>query len=243
MAEKSIDLNKIYQYYVSQGVDPATAGQYTSYYALNAKQTMSIKNPSQLTWKPAKIIAPTYTKFKADKDPFVQSLIRTISTDNATIDEISSLVNSAEGLAYAKKRKLSGYGNIGQPTPGALNNIAETAFNEYQALKKQEGEFDFWAANSGLPSRKQKYKFSVNKSYNPYNEVEYPAARKEYTNAYKKYATDLSKIKTLTPEQAGAALAKFDTEFESYINKKLSSPNFFQTPFSDAAMGKTKVKK
>ena len=94
MAEKSIDLNKIYQYYVSQGVDPATAGQYTSYYALNAQQTMSIKNPSQLTWKPAKVIAPTYTKFKADKDPFVQSLIRTINSD-ATMDEISSLVNGA----------------------------------------------------------------------------------------------------------------------------------------------------
>ena len=242
MAEKSIDLNKIYQYYVSQGVDPATAGQYTSYYALNAQQTMSIKNPSQLTWKPAKIIAPTYTKFKADKDPFVQSLIKTISSD-ATIDEISSLVNSAEGLAYAKKRKLSGYGNIGQPTPGALNNIAETVFNEYQALKTQQGEFDFWAANSGLPSTKQKYKFSVKKIYNPDIEVEYAPARKEYTNAYKAYATDLQKIKTLTPQQAGIALAKFDTQFESYINKKLSSPKFFQTPFSDAAMGKTKVKK
>ena len=242
MAEKSIDLNKIYQYYISQGVDPATAGQYTSYYALNAKQTMSIKNPSQLTWKPAKIIAPTYTKFKADKDPFVQSLIRTISSD-ATIDEISSLVNSTEGLAYAKKRKLSGYGNLGQTTPGALNNIAETVFNEYQALKKQEGEFDFWASNSGLPSRKQKYKFSVKKSYNPYNEVEYPAARKEYINAYENYKKDLSKITTLKPEQIGLALQKFNTQFESYINKKLSSPNFFQTPFSDAAMEKTKVKK
>ena len=55
--------------------------------------------------------------------------------------------------------------------------------------------------------------------------------------------TDLQKIKTLTPQQAGVALAKFDTQFESYINKKLSSPKFFQTPFSDAAMGKTKVKK
>jgi hypothetical protein len=166
-----------------------------------------------------------------------------IGNDTATMDEVSSLVNSAEGLAYAKKRKLSGYGNIGQPTPGALNNIAETVFNEYKAVKKQEGEFDFWAANSGLPSRKQKYKFSVKKIYKPNIEVEYPAARKEYTNAYKKYATDLSKIKTLTPQQAGVALQKFDSEFESYINKKLSSPKFFQTPFSDAAMNKTKVKK
>ena len=243
MAEKSIDLNKIYQYYISQGVDPATAGQYTSYYALNAQQTMSIKNPSHLTWKPTKVIAPTYTKFKADKDPFVQSLIRTISTDNATIDEISSLVNSAEGLAYAKKRKLSGYGNLGQPTPGALNNIAETAFNEYQAVKKQEGEFDFWAANSGLPSRKQKYKFSVNKIYKPGIEVEYPAARKEYTNAYENYKKALFKVKTLTPQQQLSALGKFNAGFESYINKKLSSPDFYRTPFSDAAMEKTKVKK
>lgn len=239
MAEKSIDLNKIYQYYISQGVDPTTAAQYTSYYALNAKQTMSIKNPSQLTWKPPKVIAPTYTSFAKDNDPFIKSIYRTLDSGTATLDQLQSLANSPAGIAYAKKKGIASIGNLGEDTPGTLSNLVGKLFYEYQDVKNQEADFDFWASNSGLPDRRQKYKFSVKRQYNPYREVEYKPARQQYTTAYKKYAQDLQKA-GFTGKEAAKYLQQFNTEFETYINKQLSSPNFFRTPFTDAAMSKTK---
>jgi len=230
----ALDLNTLYQYYLDQGLDPATAAQYTVYYipAGKKKGFSGITTPK---FKPESEIAPTYLKYKQDSDPFIKSLYTAIATPNLTPTDLSALANTKEGIAYAKKNKLSSTDSLGRATPGRLFSLVNNIYSDYKRLNTQKKTLGTFAASIGAPSPDKRYSFNIDKSYDAKTQVEYAPVRKVYNQLSKKIKDGLVKAKVSDADTANY-LAQFDVAFESAVNSKLANSNL--TPFTDYVIRK-----
>jgi hypothetical protein len=233
-----LDLKALYDYYISQGVDPATAAQYAAYYIPSGRKksfsgitTPKFKSESQIKIE----YAPNYSKFETQNDPFWNKIID-VAKKGGTYLDIQKIAYGPDGQAYAEANNL--YTPDGYVNTGAILSNAGKILNEYTSYQKQIGKqnktFDAYAASIGAPSSKARYKFSVNKTYGE-NEVEYTPVRKVYDTVFTKLKTSLKAAK-VSPTEAANYVKQFNTAFETAINSKLSSANI--TPFTDYALRK-----
>jgi hypothetical protein len=229
----AIDLNSLYQYYLDQGVDARTAAQYAVYYipAGKKKGFSGITTPK---FKPESEIAPTYLKYKQDSDPFIQGLYTAIATPNLTPTDLSALANTKEGIAYAKKNKLSSTDSLGRATPGRLFSLVNDIYSDYKRLNTQKKTFGTFAASIGAPTPDKRFSFNIDELYSN-TELEYEPARKIYNQLSKKIKDGLVKAKVADADTANY-LAQFDVAFESAVNSKLANSNL--TPFTDYVIRK-----
>jgi hypothetical protein len=230
----ALDLNTLYQYYLDQGLDPATAAQYTVYYipAGKKKGFSGITTPK---FKPESEIAPTYLKYKQDSDPFIQSLYTAIATPNLTPTDLSALANTKEGIAYAKKNKLSSTDSLGRATPGRLFSLVNNIYSDYKRLNTQKKTLGTFAASIGAPSPDKRYSFKIDKSYDAKTQVEYEPVRKVYNTVFNNLKSAFKKAK-VSPTEAANYAKQFNTAFETAINSKLADSNL--TPFTDYVIRK-----
>lgn len=231
----ALDLNTLYEYYLDQGLDPATAAQYTVYYipAGKKKGFSGITTPK---FKPESEIAPTYLKYKQDSDPFIQGLYTAIATPNLTPTDLSALANTKEGIAYAKKNKLSSTDSLGRATPGRLFSLVNNIYSDYKRLNTQKKTLGTFAASIGAPSPDKRFSFKIDpKSYDAKTEVEYEPVRKVYNQLNKKITDALIKAK-VPQAQRNQTIAEFQAAFQTGINAKLAGSNL--TPFTDYVIRK-----
>jgi hypothetical protein len=110
-----LDLNSIYQYYISQGATPTEAAQYTVYYipygqkkSFTGIDTQKFKTSSQLESE----YAPNYTKFKAytnSAKPKTTEFWKTVIDKvdkGATYLDLQELAYGDLGAAYADENDL-----------------------------------------------------------------------------------------------------------------------------------------
>jgi hypothetical protein len=231
----ALDLNTLYQYYIDQGVDPRTAAQYSVYYISSGskKGFSGITTPK---FKPESEIAPTYLKYKQDSDPFIQSLYTAIATPNLAPTDLSALANTKEGIAYAKKNKLSSTDSLGRATPGRLFTLVNNIYSDYKKLTTQKKTLGTYAASIGAPSPDLKFSFKIDpKSYIKGTEIEYDPVRKVYTKLRTEIKDKLIKAK-VPQAQIGTTLGEFDVAFETQIQSKLDASNL--TPFTNYVLKK-----
>lgn len=228
-----LDLSALYNYYISQGVDPATAAQYAAYYipygqkkSFTGITTPKFKSSDQLKSE----YAPNYIKFEGMNDPFWNKVID-ITKNGGTYLDLQKYVYGPEGQKYATDNQM--FDNMGYANTGALLSNAGKILNEYNAYNKQLGKqtktFDAYAASIGAPSSQARYKFSVAKTYGE-NELEYTPVRKVYNTVFDKVKSALKAAK-VSPQDAANYVKQFNTAFETAINTKLGESNL--TPFTD----------
>jgi hypothetical protein len=231
MAE--LNLKALYDYYISQGVDPATAAQYAAYY-IPYGQKKSFTGITTPKFKPETQLkieyAPNFTKFETQNDPFWNKIID-VAKKGGTYLDIQKIAYGPDGQAYAEANNL--YTPEGYVNTGAILSNAGKILNEYTTYQKQVAKqnktFDTYASSIGAPSSKARYKFSVTKSYGE-NEVEYAPIRKAYDAVYAKLKSSLKAAK-VSPAEAANYVKQFNTAFETGINAKIAESNL--TPFTD----------
>lgn len=240
MAETSLDLTNLYNYYIDQGEDPATAAQYASYYIPYGKKKSftGITTPKFKTQKQIlEEYAPNYSKFKSLNDPFWNKIID-VAEKGGTYFDIQKIVNSKEGVDYADASGLktpSGYTDT-----GALLTNAGRILNEYTQIQEQTGKqkktFSTFAASIGAPSPDLRYSFKVDKSYDKKTQIEYAPVRKVYDTVLTKLKGSFKQA-GISPTEAANYVKQFNTVFETVINEKLNASNL--TPFTDYVVRKS----
>jgi hypothetical protein len=235
----ALDLNTLYQYYRDQGLDEATAAQYTVYYIPAGKKkgfsgitTPKFKPESQIYSE----VAPNYTKYKNLNQPFWNSVINVVNKGGTYLD-LQKLVSSDVGQKYAEDNDL--YTPEGYTDTRSLLSTAGRMLNEYtntqEQLDKQKKTFGTFAASIGAPSPDKRYSFNIDNKYDAKTQVEYEPVRKIYNQLSKKIKDSLVKAKVADADTANY-LAQFDVAFESAINNKLAKSNL--TPFTDYVLRK-----
>lgn len=236
----TLDLGSLYQYYIDQGVDPATAAQYTAYY-IPAGQKKSFTGITTPKFKPASQIkfevAPNYSKFEELNDPFWNKIVDTVKKGGTYLD-LQKIVYGPDGQAYAEANNL--YTPQGYVNTGALLSNAGKVLNEYtnyqEQIGKQNKTFGTFAASIGAPSPEKRYKFKVNKQYDAKTEVEYTPVRKVYDTVFNNLKGSL-KAAGVSPAEAANYVKQFNTAFETAINTKLDSSNL--SPFTEYVVRKS----
>lgn len=235
----ALDLNTLYQYYLDQGLDPATAAQYTVYYIPAGRKkgfsgitTPKFKPESQVYSE----VAPNYNKYKKLNQPFWNSIIDIVNKGGTYLD-LQKLVSSDVGQKYAEDNDL--YTPEGYADTRSLLSTAGRMLNEYtnaqEVLGKQKKTFGTFAASIGAPSPDKRYSFKVDKSYDAKTQVEYAPVRKVYNTVFNNLKSALKKAK-VNPTEAANYAKQFNTAFETAINTKLSESNL--TPFTDYVIRK-----
>jgi len=231
MAE--LNLKALYDYYISQGVDPATAAQYAAYYIPSGQRrsftgitTPKFKPESQLKVE----FAPNFSKFEAQNNPFWNKIID-VAKKGGTYLDIQKIAYGPDGQAFAEANNL--YTPEGYVNTGAILSNAGKILNEYTSYQKQVNKqnktFDTFASSIGAPSSKARYKFSVGKTYGE-NEVEYAPIRTAYNTVFNNLKSALKKAK-VSPTEAANYAKQFNTAFETAVNAKLAESNL--TPFTE----------
>lgn len=240
MAETTLDLTNLYNYYINEGEDPATAAQYAVYYIPYGKKKSftGITTPKFKTQKQILAeYAPNYTKFEGLNDPFWNKVID-VAKKGGTYLDVQKIVYGKDGQDYAAANNL--YTPDGYVNTGALLTNAGRILNEYTQVQEQTGKqkktFSTFAASIGAPNPDLRFSFKVNKSYDKTKETEYAPVRKVYDTVLTKLKGSLKQA-GVSPTQAAAYVTQFNTAFETIINQKLSSSNL--TPFTDYVVRKS----
>lgn len=241
-----LDLNSIYQYYITQGATPTEAAQYTVYYipygqkkSFTGISTPKFKTSSQFESE----YAPNYTKFKTISTTPSSAKPKTTEFWKAVIDKVDSggtyldlqqIAYGDLGAAYADENNL--YDNNGYVNTSAILSSASKVLNEktsvLKAKAKQDKSLDFYASSIGAPSTKAKYGLVADKANNIV--VFKPAA-----DIYAKATTDFkAKLKAakVDPTKAAQYYKEFDTAIKSGLEQAITKSN--RNPFVDAAISK-----
>jgi hypothetical protein len=238
-----LDLNSIYQYYISQGATPTEAAQYTVYYipygqkkSFTGIDTQKFKTSSQLESE----YAPNYTKFKAytnSAKPKTTEFWKTVIDKvdkGATYLDLQELAYGDLGAAYADENDL--YTNSGYVDTAAVLSAAGKVLNEKTAVIKAKGKqdksLDFYAASIGAPTTQAKYGLVADKKNNI---IKFTPAVDIYTKATADYKAKLkATVKDAT--KAEQYYNQFDTTLKSRLEKAIEDSG--RSPFVDFTLKK-----
>lgn len=224
-----LDLQSIYDYYISQGATPTEARQYTVYYIPygQKKNFTGISTPKFKTQKQFESeYAPNYTKFKASTEPFWKQVVDTVDKGGTYLD-LQKIVYSSDGKDYAS--------NLGLLPQELLTNAGKI-LNEKTAVtnakSKQDKSLDFYASSIGAPSTKATYGLIADKAKNI---IVFKPAADIYAKATADFKTKL-KAANVDPTKAAQYYKEFDTAIKSGLEQAITKSN--RNPFVDAAISK-----
>jgi len=241
-----LDLNSIYQYYITQGATPTEAAQYTVYYIPYGQKknftginTQKFKTSSQFESE----YAPNYTKFKTISTTANSAKPNTTKFWKAVIDKVDAggtyldlqeLAYGDLGAAYADENNL--YDNSGYVNTSAILSAAGKVLNEktaaIKAKRKQDKSLDFYAASIGAPTTQAKYGLVADKKNNI---VKFTPAADIYTKATAAYKAKLkATVKDAT--KAEQYYNQFDTTLKSRLEKAIEDSG--RSPFVDFTLKK-----
>ena len=238
-----LDLNSIYQYYISQGATPTEAAEYTVYYIPYGQKknftgidTQKFKTSKQFESE----YAPNYTKFKAFSDStrpktteFWKTVIDKVDK-GATYLDLQQIAYGDLGAAYADENDL--YTNSGYVDTAAVLSAAGKVLNEKTAVIKAKGKqdksLDFYAASIGAPTTQAKYGLVADKKKNI---VKFTPAADLYAKATKDYQAKLMAAK-VEPTLAKKYYDQFDTTLKSRLEKAIEDSG--RSPFVDFTLKK-----